>query len=423
MKHYVKVNGNLVEANRPEIKVFNTVQEAIDALANGEINEGEIFSTKFTDTGGGDTEENIQYLADRINLLSSYVPETTGVTNPLMNEAGVAAAIDSGDTGFLTKYCDSNIVANTNKLLAESTVDNKISNAINGLDVASVGGAGKYIKAIEETDGKISTTEETFDTAVTQNSTKGVSSGAVYTAIANASSGSASSLADEITARQNADTALDGKIDDVDDKISTNATSSDRCPSASEVTAEIATAISDITLEVKKALYPVGSIYMNGSSDTNPATLLGFGTWTRIQDYYLRASGTNATGSTGGSSGITLTENNMPQHNHTVNIGSASNSFPVGTTTGTMNQHASHNHTFSFGQSQGSIVNVAGASSATASTGTTDSANIDHTHSLAGISYSLDFGTKTSSSYGKASPDAIAITPEYKAVAVWQRTA
>lgn len=30
----------------------------------------------------------------------------------------------------------------------------------------------------------------------------------------------------------------------------------------------------------KAALYPVGSIYVNATSSTNPATLLGFGTWT-----------------------------------------------------------------------------------------------------------------------------------------------
>lgn len=102
----------------------------------------------------------------------------------------------------------------------------QVLTAIQSLDVASVGGKGKYIKAIEETNGKISATEETFDTEVTQNSTRGVSSGAVYTAIANASY-------------------------EVSDKISTNATSSDRCPAASEVTSAISTAISSaITTEV-----------------------------------------------------------------------------------------------------------------------------------------------------------------------------
>lgn len=35
-----------------------------------------------------------------------------------------------------------------------------------------------------------------------------------------------------------------------------------------------------VTLAVKNELYPVGSIYTNATSSTNPGTLLGFGTWT-----------------------------------------------------------------------------------------------------------------------------------------------
>lgn len=38
--------------------------------------------------------------------------------------------------------------------------------------------------------------------------------------------------------------------------------------------------VQDIVDTVKSALYPVGSIYTNATSSTNPATLLGFGTWT-----------------------------------------------------------------------------------------------------------------------------------------------
>jgi len=41
------------------------------------------------------------------------------------------------------------------------------------------------------------------------------------------------------------------------------------------VNAAIATAVA----ATKSALYPVGSIYTNAAVDTNPATLLGFGTW------------------------------------------------------------------------------------------------------------------------------------------------
>ncbi len=45
--------------------------------------------------------------------------------------------------------------------------------------------------------------------------------------------------------------------------------------SSAEVDSAIATAVAT----TKQALYPVGSIYTNATNSTNPATLLGFGTW------------------------------------------------------------------------------------------------------------------------------------------------
>lgn len=62
-------------------------------------------------------------------------------------------------------------------------------------------------------------------------------------------------------------------------------------------------------------IYPVGSIYMSVNS-TNPTTLFG-GTWERIQDTFLLASGsTYANGTTGGEATHTLTTNEMPSHTH-----------------------------------------------------------------------------------------------------------
>lgn len=58
-----------------------------------------------------------------------------------------------------------------------------ITNAINALDVASVGGAGKYISAISETDGKISATATMMDTTPTASSTNAVTSGGIKTAL------------------------------------------------------------------------------------------------------------------------------------------------------------------------------------------------------------------------------------------------
>lgn len=63
-------------------------------------------------------------------------------------------------------------------------------------------------------------------------------------------------------------------------------------------------------------VYPVGSIYMS-VNNTNPATLFGFGTWEQIKDTFLLSAGdTYTAGDTGGEATHTLTDLEMPSHNH-----------------------------------------------------------------------------------------------------------
>lgn len=62
-----------------------------------------------------------------------------------------------------------------------------VRDAINNLNYSSVGGGGKYIQAISESNGVISATVETMDTVPTENSTKAITSGAVQTALASKS--------------------------------------------------------------------------------------------------------------------------------------------------------------------------------------------------------------------------------------------
>lgn len=63
--------------------------------------------------------------------------------------------------------------------------------------------------------------------------------------------------------------------------------------------------------------YPVGSIYLS-VTDTNPATLFG-GTWKRIGGrFLLGADDTYTAGSTGGEAEHTLTIDEMPKHNHSL---------------------------------------------------------------------------------------------------------
>lgn len=73
---------------------------------------------------------------------------------------------------------------------------------------------------------------------------------------------------------------------------------------------------------VLQAVYPVGSIYINASVDTNPATLLGFGTWTAFGAGRVMVGQDTSDvqfdvlEETGGEKTHTLTETEMPVHNH-----------------------------------------------------------------------------------------------------------
>ena len=60
---------------------------------------------------------------------------------------------------------------------------NAVYDKIASLDVASVGGSGKYIEAISETDGKISATVQNISDTVAANNMQSVTSNAVYNAI------------------------------------------------------------------------------------------------------------------------------------------------------------------------------------------------------------------------------------------------
>lgn len=77
-------------------------------------------------------------------------------------------------------------------------------------------------------------------------------------------------------------------------------------------------------VEVLKKAYPIGSVYINASNATNPASLLGFGTWSAFGAgkvmVGLDAGDTSfdTAGETGGEKTHTLTVAEMPNHRHTV---------------------------------------------------------------------------------------------------------
>jgi len=84
---------------------------------------------------------------------------------------------------------------------------------------------------------------------------------------------------------------------------------------------------------VLQAVFPVGAIYTSYNVATNPATVLGFGTWSAIEGKVLAAYQSGDTdfgtaGGTGGSKDAVVVQHNHgitdPGHNHTVTTSNTS---------------------------------------------------------------------------------------------------
>ena len=154
-------------------------------------------------------------LDERLDAVEEVIPSSASSSNKLADQAsigtiaedvatqtvnGIIADLDVSEKGGNGKYIKAISESNGKISATEGTIDSSVSsgsenpvtggavntaitNAVNALDVAQSGGDGKYIKAISEVDGKISTTEGTIDSSVTSGSGNPVSSDAVNTAI------------------------------------------------------------------------------------------------------------------------------------------------------------------------------------------------------------------------------------------------
>ncbi len=133
-------------------------------------------TTKFT-TGGAYTELN-----KKVDKVNGKGLSTNDFNNTYKNK------LDDIDTS-VTADSENLITSDAVSMAINTEVTNRntaITNAINNLDVSSVGGNGKYISAISETNGKISATSTTMDTTPTTDSTNAVTSGGVKSAITTA---------------------------------------------------------------------------------------------------------------------------------------------------------------------------------------------------------------------------------------------
>ena len=153
---------------------------------------------------------------------------------------------------------------------------------------------------------------------------------------------------------------------------------------------------------VIEAQNPVGSLYFNATNSTNPATLLGFGTWTafgagRVMVGFDSGNALFDTAEeTGGSADATL-----PSHTHTA--------------TSTVTD-PSHDHVFSGGNAGGSPGTYYQASSGQPGPGTTYSSAGSIDNAVTGITVSTNINsTGTSGTNANYQP--------YITVYVWKRTA
>ena len=95
------------------------------------------------------------------------------------------------------------------------------------------------------------------------------------------------------------------------------------------------TTLTGVTATIANA-YPVGSIYMNATNSTNPATLLGFGTWSSFGAgrvlVGIDSSDTDfdTAEETGGAKTHTLSLAEMPQHAHTLSMNTSADGDPDG---------------------------------------------------------------------------------------------
>jgi hypothetical protein len=164
-----------------------------------------------------------------------------------------------------------------------------------------------------------------------------------------------------------------------------------------------------------QAVYPVGSIYVNATSSSNPASLLGFGTWEAFGAgrVMVGLNGSDAdfdtAEETGGSKDATL-----PSHTHSITVASKSLTGTFGVRSsadGTSNAIGGTNVTgiVDLSENTGTVINRAGDTYATQSTADRYVINATHDH------------TATAASTGSSGTNAN-LQP-YIVVRMWKRTA
>jgi hypothetical protein len=181
--------------------------------------------------------------------------------------------------------------------------------------------------------------------------------------------------------------------------------------------------IQSIIANIFLTAHPVGSLFWT-NDPTDPSVTYG-GTWVRIKDKFVYAMGDNDTvNATGGAKTVTLSESNLPKHHHKVTIGTKKAKFANDATTGNVSgtgQTWTHSHGIPGAYDASGQPQCFHGSAYATVTSRTDDANLQHTHSLAGVEASVDIGSLNTDDTGSGT--AFSIMPPYICKYCWERTA
>lgn len=159
------------------------------------------------------------------------------------------------------------------------------------------------------------------------------------------------------------------------------------------------------TVDILKAVYPVGSYYFS-HVNTAPSVLFGFGTWAQVAKGKMLIgvdeggdTDWDAAGDTGGEKNHTLSTGEMPVHDHAAGE-------LVTNTTG-----SAHNHNVNRRNQAGTTGGVAMGAGATNVDDTTGTTGSGHTHGISGSTADAGGGNAHNN------------MPPFLAAYIWRRTA
>ena len=317
--HESRISANETTKNNHETRI-TTAESDIDNLKT-RVTTNET-SISALDTRVTTTEASIKTNADNISALDTRVTTTeANVTKLDQRVNNIETTTDVGAlaakiTSIENKNAeqDTSIKANTdaistevsNRSAADTALEGKISDEVIARTNADNALAASVKDDIQPKLDALETKNSEQDTSIKAN---------------------ADAIAENKTACDNANTALDTRVTNIENSYVTLdseqtvvgvKTFSSVIKAASPSMSSDGTDVATTTWVKSKLLdfiYPVGSIYLS-VNNVSPASFLG-GTWEALQDRFLIGAGdTYAVNATGGSTTHTLTIAELPSHTH-----------------------------------------------------------------------------------------------------------